>query len=186
MSSHAYLFLVVTFCVLCICVFRSRSCWTMRSARPNVKSCPRTERRVLPPLTHHNIHSPMKAPQPGETLLLLYILLDKTGNSIFFSLGHLRMRMTYWERVMTCDGGPKLDLKTRTLQLLGICMAWYLLLFSLWFTQILFVVSWTSCYNIPSLCGGIHISWILSGGFLHLQVQIKNLKIFYLCSTFQA
>lgn len=49
-------------------VFRSQNCWMMSGVRQNVKSCRRTERRVLPPLTRHNTHTRMTALQPGETL----------------------------------------------------------------------------------------------------------------------
>lgn len=58
--------------VLYVSAFRSRSCWMMSGVRRNVKSCLRTERRVLPPLTHHNTHRLMKALQPGNCLILCY------------------------------------------------------------------------------------------------------------------
>lgn len=51
----------------------------MSGARQNVKSCLRTERKVPPPLTHHNTHTLTTAPQPGEPSHLELVLLCKTG-----------------------------------------------------------------------------------------------------------
>lgn len=61
-----------------VSVFRSQSCWMTRGVKQNVKSCLRTGRRVLPPLTHHNIHTALTtAPQPGETEILICMFLCK-------------------------------------------------------------------------------------------------------------
>lgn len=38
-----------------------------KGVRQNVKSCPRMEKRLLPPWTHHNTQRLMTAPQPGRT-----------------------------------------------------------------------------------------------------------------------
>ena len=51
----------------------------MSGVRQNVKSCLRTERKVRPPLTHHNTHTLTTAPQPGETQRPELVLLCKTG-----------------------------------------------------------------------------------------------------------
>lgn len=60
-------FRMLTLCAICTFVSRSQSCWMMKGARQNVKSCPRMERRLLPLPTRHNTHSLMTALQPGRT-----------------------------------------------------------------------------------------------------------------------